>query len=103
MKDRKMTVIGEVDPIDIVGKLRKGWPTEIVFVGPKEEPKKDDAKKKEEEEKKKKEEEEKKEQQIREAEKIIKEFMEASYNRLHIPNQYYLQSSEENPNACVIL
>ncbi|XP_074567613.1 uncharacterized protein LOC141824258 [Curcuma longa] len=97
MKDKKMTVIGEVDPIDIVGKLRKGWPTEIVFVGPKEEPKKDDGKKKEEEEKKKKEEEEK------QKEKIIKEFMEASYNPLYIPNQYYLQSDEENPNGCTII
>ncbi|KAG6528188.1 hypothetical protein ZIOFF_010338 [Zingiber officinale] len=96
MKDKKMTVIGEVDPIDIVGKLRKGWATEIVSVGPKEEPKKDEGKKKEEEEKKKKEEEEKKE-------KIIKEFMEASYGHLYVPNRYYAPSGEENPNACAIL
>ncbi|XP_059444657.1 heavy metal-associated isoprenylated plant protein 39-like [Corylus avellana] len=49
MKDQKMTVIGDVDPVDIVKKVKKYWHTEILTVGPaKEEKKKEDEKKKEE-------------------------------------------------------
>jgi hypothetical protein len=58
MKDQKMTVVGDVDPVDIVNKLKKYcWYREILTVGPakeekkeepkKEEPKKDDKKKEE--------------------------------------------------------
>ncbi|XP_076907800.1 heavy metal-associated isoprenylated plant protein 39-like [Bidens hawaiensis] len=53
MKDKKLTVTGDMDPVAIVSKLRKICHTEIVSVGP--EKKKDDvgdAKKKEEEKKK---------------------------------------------------
>ncbi|XP_020579077.1 heavy metal-associated isoprenylated plant protein 39-like [Phalaenopsis equestris] len=34
MKERKMTVMGDVDPIDIVKKLRKSWKAELFSVGP---------------------------------------------------------------------
>jgi hypothetical protein len=46
MKDQKMTVIGTVDPIDLMAKLRrKLFPTaQIVSVGPAKEEKKDDKK-----------------------------------------------------------
>ncbi|KAJ4777128.1 Heavy metal transport/detoxification superfamily protein [Rhynchospora pubera] len=47
MKDKKVTVIGFVDPIDMVSKLRRQWHTEIFSVGPAKEPEK----KKEEEKK----------------------------------------------------
>ena len=49
MKDKKMTVTGDVDPVDIVGKLRKLCHTEIITVGPAKEPekKKDEPKKEE--------------------------------------------------------
>ncbi|KAL9999256.1 hypothetical protein Hdeb2414_s0012g00377541 [Helianthus debilis subsp. tardiflorus] len=58
MKDKKLTVIGDVDPVSVVSKLRKICAAEIVSVGPAKEPEKKDAaagdkKKKEEEEKKK--------------------------------------------------
>ncbi|KAI7997617.1 Heavy metal-associated isoprenylated plant protein 39 [Camellia lanceoleosa] len=47
MKERKLTVIGGVDPIRVVGKLRKKWFTEIVTVRPaKELEKKEDEGKK---------------------------------------------------------
>ncbi|WOL06282.1 hypothetical protein Cni_G15014 [Canna indica] len=97
MKERKMTVIGAVDPVNVVGKLRKCWPTEIVSVGPKEEPKKGEAKKEEP----KKEDEEKKK---KEAEKVMKELVEAykAYNPC-LTTHYFVQSADENPNACVIL
>lgn len=53
MKEKKLTVIGSMDPVDVVSKLRKLWCTEILTVGPakepekKEEPKKEEAKKEE--------------------------------------------------------
>ncbi|RWV86186.1 hypothetical protein GW17_00051945 [Ensete ventricosum] len=96
MKEKKMTVIGAADPVDVVGKLRKCWPTVIVSVGPKEEPKKEDGKKEEP----KKDDAEKK----KEAEKMIKELVDAykAYNPCMTTN-YYVRSAEENPNACVIL
>ncbi|KAL4599094.1 hypothetical protein ACB092_11G102200 [Castanea dentata] len=48
MKDKKLTVIGTVDPVNIVSKLRKYWPTNLISVGPAEEPKKKEEPKKEE-------------------------------------------------------
>ncbi|KAI3764415.1 hypothetical protein L2E82_14422 [Cichorium intybus] len=51
MKDKTLTVVGTVDPISVVSKLRKFWPTDIISVGPakqpekKEEPKKEEGKK----------------------------------------------------------
>lgn len=53
MKEKKLTVIGTADPVNVVSKLRKYWPfTDIISVGPavepkKEEPKKEEAKKEE--------------------------------------------------------
>ncbi|KAL3521569.1 hypothetical protein ACH5RR_019718 [Cinchona calisaya] len=50
MKDKKLTVIGDVDPVNIVAKLRKICHTDIVSVGPAKEPekKKDEPNKKDE-------------------------------------------------------
>lgn len=47
MKDKKLTVTGDIDPITIVAKLRKLCHTEILTVGPAKEPekKKEDGKK----------------------------------------------------------
>ncbi|XP_042388922.1 heavy metal-associated isoprenylated plant protein 39-like [Zingiber officinale] len=109
MKDRKMTVIGDVDAIDVVGKLRKGWPTEIVTVGPKEEPKDEETKKKEEEKKKKEEEEKRKE-----TEKMIKQILSENYCNPcmppqhkncypYVPIEYCDEIAEANPNACVVM
>ncbi|MFS7914278.1 hypothetical protein Hanom_Chr02g00151521 [Helianthus anomalus] len=36
-KDKKLTIIGDVDPVDVVGKLKK-WHTDILTVGPAKEP-----------------------------------------------------------------
>lgn len=133
MKERKLTVIGTVDPVSVVSKLRKHWPTtDIVLVGPakepekekKEEPKKEEEKKGEEpkkeggaketkeepkkEEEKKGGEEPKKEEAKKEEEKKpqpdpVLELVKAyrAYNP-HMTSYYYVQSMEENPNACVI-
>ena len=143
MKERKLTVIGTVDPVNVVSKLRKYWPTNIVSVGPakepekKEEPKKEEPKKEEEkkaedpkkeeakkeeapkeeakkEEAPKKEGEKKEEDKKKEEEKApapaappppdpVLELVKAyrAYNP-QMTTYYYVQSMEENPNACVI-
>lgn len=135
MKEKKLTVIGLVDPVNVVSKLRKYWPTDIISVGPavepkKEEPKKEEGKKEEgkkegeegkkegeeakkeegkkEEEKKeepKKDEPKKEEEKKKEAPPLdpVSELVKAyrAYNP-HMTTYYYVQSMEENPNACVI-
>ncbi|KAH0464755.1 hypothetical protein IEQ34_004858 [Dendrobium chrysotoxum] len=120
MKERKLTVVGTADPIDVVNKLRKFWHTDILSVGPakepekkeeakKEEPKKEEPKKEEpkKEEPKKDEPEKKKEEpkkeEINPQEQMIMELVKAykSYNP-HMTTHYYVHSAEENPNACVI-
>ncbi|MBA0861367.1 hypothetical protein Goshw_027236, partial [Gossypium schwendimanii] len=136
MKAKQLTVIGTVDPVTVVSKLRKHWPTDIVLVGPakepekKEEPKKEGEAKKEDEQKKegepkkedeqkkdeakkeegKKEDETKKDGEKKEEEKKalpapdpVLELVKAyrAYNP-HMTTYYYVQSMEENPNACVI-
>lgn len=52
MATRKMTVIGMVDPVNVVSKLRKTWAASIDSVGPAKEPEKEGEKKKEEDGKK---------------------------------------------------
>ncbi|GJR58157.1 hypothetical protein Tco_1500319 [Tanacetum coccineum] len=55
MKEKNLTIVGTVDPVSAVTKLRKLWPTYLVSVGPakepepekKEEPKKEEEKKEE--------------------------------------------------------
>ncbi|KAF2291170.1 hypothetical protein GH714_020488 [Hevea brasiliensis] len=143
MKEKKLTVIGTVDPVTVVSKLRKHWQTDIISVGPakepekKEEPKKEEPKKEEEAKKEepKKEEEAKKEEPKKEEEKKeepkkeegkkeeekkkdpapapapatvpppdpVLELVKAykAYNP-QLTTYYYVQSMEENPNACVI-
>ncbi|XP_061338965.1 heavy metal-associated isoprenylated plant protein 39-like [Gastrolobium bilobum] len=123
MKEKKLTVIGTVDPVNVVSKLRKYWQTDIVAVGPAKEPeKKEEPKKEAKEEGEKKEEQKKEEGKKEEAKKEEKkegkkdeekkkepapdpvlELVKAyrAYNP-HMTTHYYVQSMEENPNACVI-
>ncbi|KAJ9706024.1 hypothetical protein PVL29_001541 [Vitis rotundifolia] len=98
MKDKKLTVVGDVDPVDIVSKLRKGWHTDILTVGPAKDEKKEDGKKDEGKKDEKKDGDKKKD-----TEKQIQELVDAykAYNP-HLTRYYYVQSAEENPNACVI-
>ncbi|AES75590.1 putative heavy metal-associated domain, HMA [Medicago truncatula] len=58
MKDKKMTLIGDMDPVSVVSKLRKLCHAEIIMIGPAKEEKEEE---KEEEEKK---EEENKEEEL---------------------------------------
>lgn len=95
MKDKKLTVTGDVDPVIIVSKLRKICHTDIVSVGPAKEPEKKDAgsgaadKKKEEEKKKaeeKKKEEEKK--KLEEARKAYAAYLNNLNQHNHQPCAY---------------
>ena len=88
-----MTVIGGIDPVCVVAKLRKLCQTEIVTVGPAKEPekKKDEPKK---EEPKKQGDQKKKDQ---DQDQVAYQ----AYNP-HMPPYYYVRSVEDTPNACVI-
>ncbi|KAJ6867684.1 hypothetical protein NC652_038790 [Populus alba x Populus x berolinensis] len=88
MKEKKLTVIGDIDPVHIVAKLRKLCCTEIVTVGPAKEPekKKDDPKKQGGQKKK---------DQDQDQYQVAYQ----AYNP-HMPPYYYARSVEEAPNAC---
>lgn len=104
MKDKKLTVIGDIDPVDIVSKLRKQCHTEIVSVGPakeekkkEEQPKKDDQKKGDDNKKK----DAPKKDEMAELAKLYPYY----YNRppmAEYPVYYHRSPIEEDPNACVI-
>ncbi|XP_048496595.1 heavy metal-associated isoprenylated plant protein 39-like [Beta vulgaris subsp. vulgaris] len=90
MKVQQLTVIGDVDPVAVVKKLKKNFYVELVSVGPAKEPEKP-----------------------KPAEPIpvvqVNDYVHAhnySYGYNH-PNYYvysngYVRCVEENPNACVI-
>ncbi|XXG77618.1 hypothetical protein AAC387_Pa08g1736 [Persea americana] len=97
MKEKKLTVTGDVDPVTIVSKLRKLCRSEIVSVGPaKEEKKKEEKKEEPKKEEPKKDDKKKESDQIAD---LVKAYQ--AYNP-HYTAHYYVQSAEENPNACVI-
>ncbi|KAL3369058.1 hypothetical protein AABB24_009719 [Solanum stoloniferum] len=104
MKGKTLTIIGTVDPVSVVSKLRKFWAVEMMLVGPKEEPKKEEPKKEGEKEDKK--EETKKEEE--EKKPMVPIGMVMPYRDyyhpppMHTYYQVHHHSIEENPNACVI-
>ncbi|RWR87775.1 FK506-binding protein 4-like protein [Cinnamomum micranthum f. kanehirae] len=100
MKEQKLTVIGDVDPVVIVSKLRKLGHAEIVLVGPAKEPEK---KKEEPKKEDKKKEEPKKEEKKKDSNEHVAELVKAyqAYNP-HMTQHHYVQSAEENPNACIV-
>ncbi|KAL2336036.1 hypothetical protein Fmac_010482 [Flemingia macrophylla] len=120
MKEKKLTVIGTVDPVSVVSKLRKYWQTDIVAVGPAKEPekkedpkkaegkkdgekkgdqKKEDGKKEDGKKEEKKDEDKKKEPPLDPVLEWVKAYR--AYNP-YMTTHYYAPSIEENPNACVI-
>ncbi|XP_027357616.1 heavy metal-associated isoprenylated plant protein 39-like isoform X2 [Abrus precatorius] len=96
MKDKKLTLVGDIDPVHVVGKLRKWCHTEIVSVGPaKEEKKKEEPKKVNEKDSTKPPEPVK----LYEAYPLYYHQMKPlQYNQYH----QYVTSSQEDPNGCVI-
>ena len=107
MTDRKLTVIGDVDPIGVVNKLRKLWHAELVSVGPDKEPEKnkDDEKSKEEKKKiedKEKEEAEKKKKQEEQIQNLLSAYGYQNYAPYNVMPQYVVQSADDYPHSCVI-
>ncbi|KAJ1385378.1 Heavy metal-associated domain, HMA [Sesbania bispinosa] len=98
MKDKKMTLMGDIDPVRVVAKLRKFCHAEIVSVGPakeekKAEPKKDDNKK-----------DSTKDQNVIDPLKFYETY--AYYHQMKPQySPYYNRaiSVEEDPNSCVII
>ncbi|XP_021765021.1 heavy metal-associated isoprenylated plant protein 39-like [Chenopodium quinoa] len=89
MKEKKLTLTGDIDPVALVSKLRKVYHTEIVSVGPAKEPekKKDEPKKQEP----------KSQAQVGEA--VTGFYAPPYYVHYHPVSNH---SVEENPNSCVI-
>ncbi|KAI5400347.1 heavy metal-associated isoprenylated plant protein 39 [Lathyrus oleraceus] len=94
MKDQKLTLTGDIDPVQVVTKLRKLCLPKILSVGPAKEPKK--------EEKKKVTEEKKDQSKNSAAHGVVKVCEAYHYPMMMAQPQYYYTSVEENPNACVI-
>ncbi|XP_010060401.2 heavy metal-associated isoprenylated plant protein 39 [Eucalyptus grandis] len=120
MKDKKLTVVGTMDPVNLVEKLRKLFSAEIVSVGPaKEAPKKDDNKKDNPDKKKDDNKGNKNEQpKDKQPDPSVVYFPHGAYRLpppqpLYYPGHYQPPppptyyygrsvSVEEDPNACVI-
>nr|CAD1817756.1 unnamed protein product [Ananas comosus var. bracteatus] len=94
MKENKLTVVGCVDPVDVVGRVRKFWDARISYVGPAKEPEK----KKEEPKKEPKKDGEKK----KDPNNQIAEHVKTYGNNPYIVIPYYVERTEEYPNSCVI-
>ncbi|XP_044454177.1 heavy metal-associated isoprenylated plant protein 39-like [Triticum aestivum] len=120
MKDQKMTIVGTVDPVAVVGKLRKLFPgVQIVSIGPAKDEKKDDKKdagrdkkpagdKKEGDKKDgdkkdgdKKDGGDKKQQEAKPPMSVYPHYAYAHYG-YPPPPRYFVRSAEEDPNSCVI-
>ncbi|KAL9237346.1 hypothetical protein vseg_011906 [Gypsophila vaccaria] len=96
MKEKKLTLIGDIDPVIIVSKLRKVYETELISVGPVKEPekKKDEPKKAEP-----------KDQAQMKANIVYPLYNYPAYatTNTNTTAPYYAVSVvEEDPNACVI-
>ena len=100
MKDKKLTVIGDVDPVCIIGKLKKHWHAEILTVGPAKEEKKGEKKDEKKDDKK----DDDKDKKKKEEEELMKKWWAANYQACNpcMTQHYCVQSVEEYPNGCVI-
>ena len=84
-KDMKLTVVGNMDPVCIVAKLRKICRTDIITVGPAKEPGK------------------KKEEPGKHFEDPVAELVKAyRASNPQMSTYYHVRSVEDDPNACVI-
>ncbi|KAF7012036.1 hypothetical protein CFC21_026272 [Triticum aestivum] len=95
MKDQKMTVVGTVDPVDLVGRLRsKLFPTaQMLSVGPAKEEKKDGGAKKDDG---------KKEGDKKEPVHVYTPWYLPPPPLYHPHPYYHNHSAEEDPSSCVI-
>ncbi|KAK3031403.1 hypothetical protein RJ639_037401 [Escallonia herrerae] len=97
IKGQEVIVTGDIDPVSIVEEFRKQFHTEIVSMGPAQEPEKKMEEPKKEEAKKP---EEKKKDTEEEVKSFPPYYHQPSYYHQQ-PRQYLIRSVEEDPNACV--
>jgi hypothetical protein len=92
MKDQKLTLIGDIDPVRVVAKLRKICHADIVSVGPAKEEKKDEPKKDDKKDSTKK-------------DIVIDPFIfyGTQPHTVYYNPYYRAVSVEEDPNGCVII
>ncbi|XP_044320970.1 heavy metal-associated isoprenylated plant protein 39 isoform X1 [Triticum aestivum] len=112
MKEQKMTVVGSMDPVDVVAKLRKVFlGAHIVSVGPDKEEKKDDKKDGAGGDKDKKDGDKDKKDGDKDKKDGSKQVVYPHHywypppppQQHHHPHPYYfVRSAEEDPNSCVI-
>ncbi|KAG6477581.1 heavy metal-associated isoprenylated plant protein 39-like isoform X1 [Zingiber officinale] len=108
VNEKKMTVVGSVDPVSLVMKLRKSRHTDILSVGPaKDEEEKEEEEAIEVEVKEEKQEEEAKKEvpdddQQMAAVELVNPY-KIYYNPYDAAQFYYVQSAQDNPNFCTIL
>jgi hypothetical protein len=93
IKEHKLTLTGDMDPVEVVGKLRKLCCPKLLSVGPAKELKKEE---------KKKGTEEKKDQNKNSGAGFVKVCEAYHYPIMMKQPHYYYTSVEENPSACVI-
>ncbi|KAI7733134.1 hypothetical protein M8C21_001785 [Ambrosia artemisiifolia] len=91
-KDKKLTIIGDIDPVCVVKKLKK-WHTDILTVGPAKEPEKPAPQKPKDGG----------EKNPNETEELIRKWVEAYMaNNPYQTQKYYVHSIEDDPRGCVI-
>ncbi|KAL2920752.1 Heavy metal-associated isoprenylated plant protein 14 [Bienertia sinuspersici] len=95
-KDKKLTVIGDMDPISVVQKLRKSYGADILTVGPAKEPEKP------KEQPKKPEEPKPVVQVIDNGYPMQTYYPSSNSNTYYYHPHGYRSVVEEDPNACVI-
>ncbi|MED6203579.1 hypothetical protein PIB30_000663 [Stylosanthes scabra] len=96
-KEKKMTVVGDFDAVEVVSKLRKAWHTDIVSLGPTTDKKDEGSKKNEKEKKAGGGDKNNNDDPIAELVKLYK-----SYNP-QMTMYYNVHSLEDNPNACALV
>ncbi|CAM8973470.1 unnamed protein product [Rhodiola kirilowii] len=103
MKSEKMTLVGLLDPVEVVSKLKKvGQVPKIDTVGPAKEPEKKEEPKKEEPKKEEAKKEEPKKEEVKKVD-LVAEYVKAYGSRYpYYTQHYHVRSVEEDPNACVI-
>ncbi|XP_021295945.1 heavy metal-associated isoprenylated plant protein 12-like [Herrania umbratica] len=102
MKDQKLTVIGDIDPVVVVTKLRKLCHTDIVSVGPAKEPEKKKEEPKKEEPKKPAETKKDPPKEHMLYPYVYHPAMPAYYPPVPDYYPYGTKIVEENPAACII-
>ncbi|CAA2964039.1 heavy metal-associated isoprenylated plant protein 39-like [Olea europaea var. sylvestris] len=101
LKDKKLIVTGDIDPVSVVDKLRKLCQTKIVSIGPAKEPEKPKEQPKPQVQPEDMSEYLKARQEYYKQQQQLYDYYSATSKQPAMPG-YYVESVEENPNACVI-